>query len=419
MGVQQVTMDPVPITVWTAKRWSLTVAGKEIPSFFVVNTGFTGTKGVTGQLVYVGTGSPKDYAKQDIAGKIVVAEVPFPKIPYGSLLKLSGAAYAISDPDGSITLSSSQYLNFVRRNFVGSTEENAAANDVYWQAYRKGAAAVCLILRDQPSNSNTHYGPYDGIMKPMPGLWIGKYDGEELRKSARVGAQATLTLEGGTEPGVMRNVWGILPGLSDEVILVTSHSDSPFHGAVEDGAGVAQVLAQAWAWSRVTKEQRPKTMVFVADSGHFYGSLGAFTFAREHQDIMKRARILITLEHLGGKEVKEKNGEYALTGRINFTVMFTSHDPRVVASIMKAFAKKPARMTASIPYDFFGPAPTSDAGGYVLESEVPVISWIGCPYYLLDEHDTLDKIEQKELKPIAETVSELVAIHMGMPANIK
>ena len=413
MGLEQVTLDPIPITVWTAKQWSLRVAGKEIPAFFVVNTGFTGPEGVSAALVYVGLGREKDFAPKDVAGKIVVAEVPFPKMPYGALLKLSGAAYAISDPDGSITLSSSQYLNFVRQNFLGgTTAENAPANDVYWQAQRQGAAAICLILRDQPSNSNTHYGPYDGIMKPMPALWIGKQDGIELRESAKAGAEATLALEGGTEPGVMHNVWGILPGRSEEVILVTSHHDSPFQGAVEDGAGTAQVLAQAWAWSRVPKDQRPKTLVFVVDSGHFYGSLGGHTFARDHREIMKRVRILITLEHLGGKEVEEKNGEYAETGRLAFTVMFTSHDPKVIASVRKAFAIHPARMTAAIPYDFFGEAPTSDAAGYVLEAGVPVISWIGCPYYLLDAHDTLDKIERRELKPIAETVSEMVGIYM-------
>jgi len=415
MGLEQVTLDPIPIAVWTAQRWSLRVAGQEIPSFFVVNTGFTGPEGVSAPLVYIGIGQPRDFAGKEVAGKIVVAEVPFPKIPYGALLKLSGAAYTISDPDGSITLSSSQYLNFVRQNFIGgTTAENAPANDVYWQAYRQGAAGICLILRDQPSNSNTHYGPYDGIMKPMPALWIGKYDGIKLRELAQAGASATLILEGGTQPGVMNNVWGILPGRSEEVILVTSHHDSPFQGAVEDGAGTAQVLAQAWAWARVPKEQRPKTLVLVVDSGHFYGSLGAQTFAREHQELMKRVRILITLEHLAGKEVQEKNGEYAKTGRLAFTVMFTSPDPKVIASVMKAFAHHPARMTAAIPYDFFGPAPTSDAAGYVLEAGVPVISWIGCPYYLLDAHDTPDKIEKRELKPIAETVAELVGIYMMM-----
>jgi hypothetical protein len=254
-------------------------------------------------------------------------------------------------------------------------------------------------------------------MKPMPALWIGKYDGIELREAAKAGAGANLVLLGKTEPGVMHNVWGVLPGCSEELILVTSHHDSPFQGAVEDGAGTAQVLAQAWTWAKIPREKRPKTMVFVVDSGHFYGSLGAHSFAREHKELMKRVRILITLEHLAGKQVEEKDGDYVETGRLAFTVMFSSPEPMVVASIIKAFASRPAKNTAAIPYDFFGPAPTSDAAGYVLEAGVPVISWIGCPYYLLDAHDTLDKIDRQELNPVAQTVAELIGIYMMMPPS--
>ena len=94
--------------------------------------------------------------------------------------------------------------------------------------------------------------------------------------------------------------------------------------------------------------------------------------------------------------------------------MFTSHEPTVVAAVMKAFDKTPPKRTASIPSTFFGEAPTSDAAGYVLEAGVPVISWIGCPYYLLDSGDTLDKIEKSELAPIAETTTEIVKVFMEM-----
>ncbi len=415
IGLSDVTMDPVPITVWEAERWSLRAGSEEIDSFFVVNTAFSGPEGVEAPLVYVGEGKPKDFKDKDISGKIVVAEVPFPYLPTGLLLKGFGAAYLVSDPGGSLTMGAGQYLNFVRQNFIGeATAEEASANDVYWNSYKRGARAICLILRDQPSGSNSHYGPYDGIMKPMPGLWIGKHEGERLRELAKEGARATLMLDGEKREGVMHNVWGVLPGVSEEVILVTSHHDSPFKGAVEDGAGVAQVLAQAWTWSRVPRDERPKTLVFVADAGHFYGSLGGHEFARSHDDIMDRTRILITLEHLAAKEVEEAGREYKETGDLALTVMFTSHDPTVVGAVKRALQEEPAKATAVIPADFFGRAPTSDASGYVLVAGVPVISWIGCPYYLLDEHDTLDKVEKSELEPIAKTTSELIGIFMEL-----
>jgi hypothetical protein len=418
LGLEDVRLDPIGISVWTARRWSLTAAGQELPSFYVPNTGFTGPEGVEAPLVYVGAGGPGAFDRRDVAGKLVVADVPFPRMPTGLLLKVARACYHLSDPDGAIGPTTSQFLNFARQNFVGGASgEDAPEHDVYWQAVRRGARGVCLILRDQPGNSNTHYGPYDGIMKPMPGLWIGRRDGERLRALAARGASARLVLEGAAEPGVMHNVWGVLPGQSDEAILVTSHHDSPFRGAVEDGAGMAQVLAQAWAWSRVPRAQRPRTLVFVADAGHFYGSEGGHAFAREHAGLMRRTRVVITLEHLAGKEVEARGDRYVETGRQALTVMFTSPDPLTTAAAVRALERGRPRVTASIPADLLGPAPTSDAAGYVLEAGVPVISWIGCPYYLLDEHDTLDKVEQSELGPVAETVTELVKTYMALPAG--
>lgn len=415
-GMASVNLDPVPITVWNGKRWSLKVQDRLIPSFFLVNSGFTGPEGITAPLVYVGSGRPRDFQRTDVSGKIVVADVPFPYLPTGLLLlflRLVGAAYHISDPTRSLSLRTGQYLNFVRPNFIGGTgEKDAPEHDVYWQAHKRGARAVCLILKNQPSNSNSHYGPYDGIMKPMPGLWVGKHDGLELRRQAKKQARATVVLEGETSPGTMHNVWAVLPGMSEEIILVTSHHDAPFQGAVEDGTGVAQVLAQARIWSAVPREKRPKTLVFVVDAGHFYGSEGAYHFVREHEDLVKKARILITLEHLAAREVKERGEGYEKTGRAALTVMFTSTEPHVIASVTKALKKRPAPCTVPVPFDLLAPAPTSDAAWYVLKAGVPVVSWIGCPYYLLDEHDTLDMVDQELLAPLCETVTELVKTYM-------
>lgn len=415
IGLEQVSLDPVPITGWEARRWSLRVGKQWIPSFYVVNTGFTDAEGVSAPLVDVGQGRPRDFDRVEVAGKIVVADVSFPVLPTGVLMRGARMSYALSDPSGTVGWLSGQKLNFIRRNFLGGTSgDDAPEDDVYWQAHRRGALGICLVLRDQPSNANSHYGPYDGVMKPMAGLWIGKHDGAKLHRLARAGATATLTLEGTTGEAVMHNVWGVLPGVSDEVVLVTSHHDAPFKGAVEDGAGVAQVLAQAWAWAQLPRSARPRTLVFVIDSGHFYGSAGAHAWARDHRDIMDRVTVLLTLEHLGGKEVRERSGQYQETGKPAFTVMFTTPEPTLIGAVTRALSEHPAPATAAIPADFFGPTPTSDAMGYVKEAGVPVVSWIGCPYYLLDRYDTLDKVDTTTLAPIAATASELVKTFMVM-----
>ena len=140
IGLQEVNLDPVPIQVWEAKQWSLTIEGQEIPSFFVLNTGFTPKSGISAPLAYVGVGDQKDFRQTDVKGKMVVAEVPFPKLPTGLLLRGIGSSYVVSNPCGSFKLSSTQYLNFVRKNFMGqSTLETAPPTDVYWNAVKNGA----------------------------------------------------------------------------------------------------------------------------------------------------------------------------------------------------------------------------------------------------------------------------------------
>jgi hypothetical protein len=412
LGLHDVALDPIGVNVWQAARWALRVTGADVPAFYLVNTAFTPAGGLSAPLAYVGHGRARDFARADVRGKIVVGEVPYPYIPTGLLLRglrATGALYAVTDTAAMTAPGNGQYLPFVRENFMGGTPEaDSPPNDIYWNAVRNGAAGVCLILADQPTGSNSHYGPYDGLMKPIPGLWIGRDEGPRLRALAKRGERATLRLEGTCEPGVTHNVWGVLPGASDEVVLVTSHHDAPFLGAVEDAAGIAQVLGQAHAWSRVPQAKRPRTLVFVADTGHFYGSIGAHTFAHEHADLMRRTKLLITLEHLAGREVREDGTRYVPTGNQALTVMFTSSEAATIATAQEALRKAPAKRTAAVPAHLLAPVPVSDAAGYVLEAGVPVISWIGCPYYLLDEHDTLDKLDPAELVPIARTVSELV-----------
>jgi hypothetical protein len=150
-GVEDVRQDPIPMTVWTSQRWSLEVEGRVVPSFDVVNTSFTAPKGVTAPMVYVGTGAPGDFERVDVSGKIVVADVPFPVLPTGFIMRLLRACYILSDPDHTLSFGSRQRLNFVRQNFLGGvTADNAPDSDVYWQAVRRGAKGICLILRDQP-----------------------------------------------------------------------------------------------------------------------------------------------------------------------------------------------------------------------------------------------------------------------------
>jgi hypothetical protein len=423
-GLENVTKEPIDITVWSPRRWSLTVrdAGRdiEIPSHWVINTGFTGPEGITAPMVYVDKGwFSRKFNRKNVEGKIVVANVPFPVFPIGKLLNIFNGGYYLSDPGNTITKDTRLTLIFVRPNFLGGGfEEMPTSIDVYWKAHQMGAAGCIFILSNMPSNSNSHSGPYDGFMKPIPALWVGKYDGEELRELAKKGAEATLVLEGEKSPGITHNVWGILPGRSERMIAIASHHDSPFKGATEDGCGIGMVLAQARAWSRVPEEDRAKSLLFIATTGHFYNSIGCETFARDHEhDLMKRTDLVIVLEHLAARQVREDGRGFAFTGQPALTTVFTSPNKYVIAPVMKVLEEHQLPRTVSLPSNFLMPVPPTDAAGYQLVTGINVVSWITCPYYLLSAEDTLDKIDVDLLSPIADAVSDLVGTYMVMDSG--
>ncbi len=420
IGLCDVTKDPIDITLWDALNWKLLIHshGEEIdfPAFYVVNTGFTGPEGVQGEMVYVGTGTARDFAKVEVKGKIVVAEIPFPTLPLGLVNRVLGGGFYTSDPQGGLRLSSRHTLAFARPNFPNQYGEEIHPESVYWMAQRRGARGMVLILENHPGDTNRHYGPYDGVMKPMPALYVSGYQGDRLRSLARGGARATVVLEGSEEPGVTSNVWGLLPGESSETILVSTHHDAPFRGATEDGTGVAQVLAQAKAWSAVPERLRRKTLLFVITTGHLYRGIGAASFCQRHAgDLMRKAIININLEHLCAKDVDDRDGRLVPNGRVAWTPMFVSGAATAIATAMRSVQRHRPPNTTVLPSTLLGEVPPGEAGHYHIHTGIDFIHWIGSPYYLLTDEDTLDKVEQTQLAPSARLVAEMVATYLEMP----
>jgi hypothetical protein len=434
-GLEGVRREPIELTVWDAREWGLRVhEGREtwdVPCFRVQNTAFTPGDGITAPLVYVDKAwLPGAMKRAGVEGKIVVADVPFPTLPTGVLLKLLGGGYGVSDPENSFSLSSKMKLIFVRSTFpghfldvdIGDThlplEDIRVPWDVYWKASRCGARGVVLILSNMLTNSSTHFGPYDARMKPIPALWVGKYDGQRLRSLAAKGTTATLTLDGTEGRGVTHNIWGVLPGESDRTIVIHSHHDAPFKGATEDGCGMGQVLAQARAWSRVPREERPKTLLFLSTAAHFYGpALGTYEFVRKHTDeILAKADVMICMEHLGAKQVTEENREFVPSGELATTWVMASPHKYVIAGLMNILREQRLKRTVAVPYNFIAPVPTTDAFPYPF-ADVGFLSFISQPYYLLNAEDTLDKIDVEELGPIAACVTDLVKTYMALESG--
>ncbi len=64
------------------------------------------------------------------------------------------------------------------------------------------------------------------------------------------------------------NVWGVLPGATDENIAVMAHTDAFFEGAMDNASGMATLVALAEHYAKVPKAQRRRTMTFFTTSAH-------------------------------------------------------------------------------------------------------------------------------------------------------
>ena len=423
LGLESVQKEPVDVIDWSAKNWKLTVATKngeiEIPCFYMLNSGFTAEDGITAPMVYVETGQEKDFKDKDVRDKIVVADIECPSLPLGKLLKLTKLFY-LSDPTNSIDAATELILTFVLANLPPQALGGKRREDsVYWRAYDRGALGLVLILRDYPSNINSHWGPYDGVMKPIPALFVGKYDGMKVREILSDGAaQGKLILEGSQGPSVAHNIWGILPGNSEETIMVSTHHDSAFKGASEDGTGVAMVLAQLRAWSKIPKEERPRTLLFCLTAGHLYGGIGAEAFAEKYKDtLLKNVLVDVNLEHLCAKEVEEdpSSHDYRLTNNLSIGALFITRNEHLLAPVMKVCKDHDIERMMLIPDNFFATPPIGEAGHFAMKADINVIHWIRSPYYLLNAEDTLDKIDVGKLHSTAQCVSDLIGRLMYIP----
>ncbi|TFG23316.1 MAG: M28 family peptidase [Promethearchaeota archaeon] len=294
-------------------------------------------------------------------------------------------------------------------------------DSVYWQAYDRGALGLILILRDYPSNANSHWGPYDGAMKPIPALFVGKYDGIKLRELVqKEDAKCNLILEGSQEPSIAHNIWGILPGNSEEMIMISTHHDSAFQGASEDGTGVAMVLAQLKAWSQIPKEMRPRSLLFCLTAGHLYGGIGAETFASKYKNsLLKKVLVDVNLEHMCAKEVDEDpdTHDFKLTDNLSIGAVFISRNEHLVGPVIKACREHDIERLMLIPDNFFATPPIGEAGHFAIQGDINVIHWIRSPYYLLTAEDTLDKIDMAKLHSTAQCVSDLLISLMKMPTE--
>jgi hypothetical protein len=406
-GLRDVRDEPIGLDqgflYWYADQWQLTVGGQQIPSFYVPNTKHTSAEGVSGELVYVGE---RIEPGEDVRGKVVVADIRFGALS-GPLLDFF--SYFTWDPNDTVS-TFSHPATWVRENFEGRdyvTEEVDLG--VYGEAVDGGAVAFIGVLKDYPTDTPNYYGPYEGYMKSLPGLWISGPSGAALvdqLASTSERPQANVQLIGGFDrEAITGNVIAELPGMSDDVIIVGTHHDGPWGSAVEDASGVAEVLALAKYYAALPRWKRPKTMIFVLQAGHFYNSIGGKRFLANHPDVLERAVIELHIEHVA-KDLDPVDGQWVDTGMSEVRGIFASGNPLLIDFTKDAVVERDLARTLVLQTG--SPLGVPGDGAMYWVAGIPIVQLISGPEWIFDPIDTPELVAQEDLVPVARAFMDMI-----------
>ena len=414
LGLEAVRLEPALLPYWEPRSWSLHASGAggeiELPCFPLPHS--APTEEIELELLPYDPKSPAS-----VKGKASLHETALLRIPPAS--PVTGGR-AVEEVKGGLEMSVSPggRLFDARGSFEGALQVLPFGPRFQWvmePAIEAGAAAFIGALTDYPGDSCQYYVPYDGVARPIPGLWIRGSDGARLRSMLRAGSvRVRLRVD-----SVRREITGYyavgeLSGADQEWVVIGSHHDGPWSSAVEDASGMALVFAQAAYWSKLPASERPHRLVFLLNCGHMAGAAGCHAFLDAHAADLERIVLEIHLEH-AAREFVEREGALVPSGEPETRWFFTSRNPALESSVAEALQAEKLDRSLIVPPDVFGEQPTTDGGPFHRRG-VPLVNYLTAPFYLFDEIDRMDKIDGASLVPVTRAAVRLVESTKGVSA---
>lgn len=228
--------------------------------FPVADTKATGPQGLTAEAIWVGVGSGADLLGRDVKGKAVII-----------------------------------YSTFVPGGRSHSASDRAGLFNANTRAAELGAAVIVNVMgvpgngQFQPEGGNTQ----------VPHFTLSQDEGFALKERLDAGEKVTMrfTLVV-AEPTNLETAYTIatLPGMSEEQIVIMTHTDGYFQAATDNAAGMASALEIARFYAQVPRGQRPRTITFIQFPDHHHGEEAR----RRHIDPSypwDKVAVKLTMEH--------------------------------------------------------------------------------------------------------------------------
>jgi hypothetical protein len=170
-GVRDVHFEPLPHRRWLADSWSLHVNGRAVPTAsYIPYSGGTPSAGVSGALVEVDPSAP--IPAGSLRGKIALISLPLSSLTFG---ELGGLAYKSYDPAGLLEPTATYARAWLAiTTLIGMLDALVPAEP---------SACVCVLGLSSDAAHGAYY-PYDGIIRPVPGVFVDGVTGAGLRAPA-------------------------------------------------------------------------------------------------------------------------------------------------------------------------------------------------------------------------------------------
>jgi len=389
-GFSDVRVEKSNFDYWEPVNWGITVqpgtaASWQPESFYVPYSGPAMQGGTEAEVVYVGNITKPNL--QDVKNKIVLVDIPPTDVSWDQMKLFSYMAY---EPEKMLKGWSHPYpIGWMMKY-----------DTFYSKIEPQQPAGIIGILQGYPDMGKfTYYAPYEGILRNIPSMYLMQSAGDKLKAQLAAGktsVKLVLDAKVASKGGESANVYAVLPGQSDKIIIFHSHHDSPWKSGVEDSSGVGMVLALAEYYSKLPLADRPYTMMFLFTGGHMVGGATDVDFVEKHQsDILPIAMYDIAIEHIADDYLPPA----APTGNAEPRGVFITENPVTVSLYAKSVAD--AGLSRTLVFPTGTPLGVPTDAQFFGRAGLPVVSMISGPVWLFDDDDTLDRVHKASLAPMA------------------
>ncbi len=375
-GFEDVQMQEFPLTsgVWVPSSVDLSVQQGETQvtltsAATAYPSGVTPPGGLTLPVEYVGFGTAAELRGKDLEGKIALLYVRV----FDGVLMHSGLASA---------------------NRI-ATETNAEG---------------IILWMDLPGNAKhaTQLYTPTGWIDSIPWTSIGFEDGAYLRRLIDISDDdslpvVNLVVEGEFRTvGTSQNVVAVLPGTTDENLIITAHIDGFWEAVLDNGTGVAALMELARYYKNIPQEQRTRNLIFLVTGDHeTAGSGGSDFYHNRNPEIIEKTALAIQLEHLGAPGNKNGLNMLVTTNALAPLTPFISNGNYSVRDAMQRMVDNYGIVVNRDSWT----TPAGDVDGLI---DIPSAGFIQTGYLYHSEIDSLDWYKPEDLERLTRAHAFLI-----------